>query len=197
MSDGRSVTAVTAYVRRRPVLRAVGVDLAGARASRHGQGGVAELMPQGSRSGERRGVRQKGTPHRATLERRLRAQSRLAAARLGVLTLDNILTAVAVAKAADEIIDHQLQASIAAAPSVHPRPTGVAVKDMTPPPDTAAHEEARKRLVADLDDLARPEPLTIEAEVMPTCVERPTLRGTAPTPADQQPQRQCCAPARH
>jgi hypothetical protein len=79
-----------------------------------------------------------------------------------------------------EIIDHQLQASIAAAPSVHPRPTAVAVKDMTLPPDTAAHEEARKRLVADLDDLARPEPLTIEAEAMPTCVERPTPRGMAP-----------------
>ena len=119
-------------------------------------------MPQGSSPGERRGGRQKGTPNRATLEKRIRAQSGIAKAKLsGVLPLDIILTVAAGGEPAARITDRQLQAAIAAAPYVHPKLTAVALKDVTPP-DPAADEQrayAKAKIMRLLEDMAKPEPL--------------------------------------
>ena len=122
-------------------------------------------MPRGSAPGERRGGRHKGTPNKATVERQMRAQAGLEAAKLtGKLPLDIMLTVAAGGPEADKISDRQLQAAIAAAPYVHPKLAAVAVKDVTPP-DPALDERrrrAREVFLRELQALARPESLTIE-----------------------------------
>ena len=101
-------------------------------------------MPRGSAPGERRGGRQKGTPNKSTIERKLRAQEGLAAARqTGRLPLDIMLAVAVGGPGADKISDRQLQAAIAAAPYVHPKLAAVAVNDVTPP---ARDEEKRKQI---------------------------------------------------
>ena len=74
-------------------------------------------MPRGSAPGERRGGRQKGTPNKVTIERRMRAQAGLEAAKqTGAMPLDIMLAVAAGGPEADKISDRQLQAAIAAAP---------------------------------------------------------------------------------
>ena len=139
-------------------------------------------MPQGSAPGERRGGRAPGTPNRATVERRMRAQAGLEVAkRTGVMPLDIILTVAAGGPEADKISDRQLQAAIAAAPYVHPKLAAVAVKDVTPPNpiDDEKRQLAKQAVLRMLADLAKPEPLVIEH------VERPRGPGaTVPAPPE-------------
>ena len=122
-------------------------------------------MPRGSAPGERRGGRAPGTPNKATVERRMRVQAGLEAAKLtGKLPLDIMLTVAAGGPEADKISDRQLQAAIAAAPYVHPKLAAVAVKDVTPP-DPEREEKARlirKKLHDWLQEMAKPEPLVTE-----------------------------------
>ena len=88
-------------------------------------------MPQGSKPGERRGGRRKGNKNRATIERQMRANSGVAAARQsGVMPLDIILTVARGGEAAAQITDRQFAAAVAAAPFFHARLSAVAVKDM-------------------------------------------------------------------
>ena len=140
-------------------------------------------MPQGSRPGERRGGRRKGTPNKATVVRQLQAQAGLAAAKsTGVLPLDIILTVAAGGPAASKISDRQLQAAIAAAPYMHPRLTAVAVKDVAPP-DPVVEERrraVRAALFAELDKLAQPAPLTIEAGSLPATAPAANRMVTGP-----------------
>jgi hypothetical protein len=73
-------------------------------------------------AGKKTGGRQRGTPNKATVERRMRAQSGLAEAKLtGVSPLNIILMVAAGGEAAAGITDRQLQAACAAAPYIHPR----------------------------------------------------------------------------
>jgi len=121
-------------------------------------------VPQGSKKNERRGGRQKGTPNRLTIERRLRAQAGFAAAeQTGVMPLDIMLTVARGGEAAAGITDRQLAAAVAAAPYVHPKLAAVAVKDLTPPePAPEKTEEqrlARARVYALLKRLENAGPL--------------------------------------
>jgi hypothetical protein len=121
-------------------------------------------MPQGSLPGERRGGRQKGTPNRTTIERRIRTQAGIIAANVtGVTPLDLILMVARGGEAADKITDRQLNAAIAAAPYVHPRLAAVAVKDLTMPDPILLQQQAEVRaaLIARLQALAIPEPLQL------------------------------------
>ena len=142
-------------------------------------------MPRGSAPGERRGGQQKGTPNKATNERRLRAQAGLEAAKLtGVMPLDIMLTVAAVGSEADKISDRQLQVAIAAAPYVHPKLAAIAVKDVTPP-DPERDEKARRargEFIRMLEAMAKPEPLVIEH------TDRPKGHGASvPAPPDWPP----------
>ena len=121
-------------------------------------------MPRGSAPGERRGGRAPGTPNKATVERRMRVQAGLEAAKLtGKLPLDIMLTVAAGGPEADKISDRQLQAAIAAAPYVHPKLAAVAVKDVTPDPERDEKvRRAREEFIRLLNEMARPEPLVIE-----------------------------------
>lgn len=141
-------------------------------------------MPRGSAPGERRGGRAPGTLNKATVERRLRAQAGLEAARTtGVMPLDIMLTVAAGGPEADKISDRQLQAAIAAAPYVHPRLAAVAVKDVTPP-DPEREEKARRareEFIRLLNEMARPEPLVIEPATRPRGFGAPELAPLATT----------------
>jgi hypothetical protein len=127
-------------------------------------------MTRGSKPGERRGGRRKGTPNKATTERRLRTETGLAAARQsGVMPLDVIL-----ARMRDETLpngrkpsDEQFQAAIAAAPYLHPKLAAIAVDNVRPPDPvlTEQQEEARRLLFAHLEAMAVPEPLELEGTV--------------------------------
>ena len=122
-------------------------------------------MPRGSAPGERRGGRAPGTPNKATVERRMRAQAGLEVAkRTGVMPLDIMLTVAAGGPEAAKITDRQLQAAIAAAPYVHPKLAAVAVSEEAPPdPDLEEKRRVAKQAVLRmLADLAKPEPLVIE-----------------------------------
>lgn len=120
-------------------------------------------MPRGSKPGERRGGRAKGTPNRATIEREMRARAGLAAAtQTGTMPLDIILTVAAGGEAAAAISDRQLAAAIAAAPFLHPRLSPVTVQPPMPPELEEERRRIRAALLQELADLARPEPLVIE-----------------------------------
>ena len=135
-------------------------------------------MARGSAPGERRGGRAPGTPNKATIERRVRAQAGLEVAkRTGVMPLDIMLTVAAGGREADKISDRQLRAAIAAAPYVHPRLAAVAVKDVTPP-DPEREEKARRareEFIRMLNEMARPEPLAIEHAARPRGLGAPEL----------------------
>ena len=122
-------------------------------------------MSRGSAPGERRGGRRPGVPNKATIERRLRAQAGLEAAKqTGAMPLDIMLAVAAGGPEADKISDRQLQAAIAAAPYVHPKLAAVAVKDVTPP-DPEQDDKARRareEFIRLLNEMARPEPLVYE-----------------------------------
>lgn len=139
-------------------------------------------MPRGSAPGERRGGRAPGTPNKATVERRLRAQAGLEAAKqTGAMPLDIMLAVAAGGPEADKISDRQLQAAIAAAPYVHPKLAAVAVKDVTPPNPELEEKKRQQRagILRRLEALAKPEPLVIEY------AERPRVQGTAdPAPPE-------------
>jgi hypothetical protein len=122
-------------------------------------------MPQGSKPGERRGGRQKGTPNRATIEKRIRAEHGIAAAKAnGLLPLDIMLQVAAGGEAAAQITDRQLHAAIAAAPYVHAKLAAVAVALKTPQDvvDEAERAEARAWVLKQLADMAKPEPLLLD-----------------------------------
>jgi hypothetical protein len=137
-------------------------------------------MGQGSKPGERRGGRQKGTPNKATLEQRMRAEHGIAAAKAtGLMPLDVILTVVAGGDAADRITDRQLHAAVAAAPYLHPKLSAVAVKNVTPQDvvDQAKRAEARAWVLKKLADLAKPEPLLLDHEEQATRAPAPRQTG--------------------
>jgi hypothetical protein len=122
-------------------------------------------MPRGSAPGERRGGRQKGTPNKATIERRMLARRGLAAVEhTGKLPLEIILAVAAGGTKADEISDRQLQAAIAAAPYIHPKLAAVAVQDVTPhdPDADAKRAQFREWCLKMLQGMAKPEPLVID-----------------------------------
>lgn len=141
-------------------------------------------MPRGSAPGERRGGRQKGAPNKATVERRMRAQAGLEAAKqTGTMPLDIMLAVAAGGPEADKISDRQLQAAIAAAPYAHPKLAAVAVKDVTPP-DPERDEKARRareEFIRILNEMARPEPLVIEPATQPRGFGAPELAPLATT----------------
>ena len=125
-------------------------------------------MTGGSKPGERRGGRQKGTPNKLTVEREMRATHGLEAARTGLMPLD-----VMFARMRDEPMtngrkptDEQFQAAVAAAPFVHPRLAAVAVKALNEPDPRLVQQAAAARLelMRRLDELAVPSPLMTERE---------------------------------
>ena len=140
-------------------------------------------MPRGSAPGERRGGRAPGTLNKATVERRLRAQAGLQAARTtGVLPLDIMLTVAAGGPEADKITDRQLQAAIAAAPYVHPKLAAVAVNDVTPDPEREEKaRRTREEFIRLLNEMARPEPLVIESAMQTKAFGAPELAALATT----------------
>lgn len=63
-----------------------------------------------------------------------------------------------------KVTDQQFEAAVAAAPYLHQKLTATTISGglTVSPAEQLAVAEARRRLVADLDALARPEPLTID-----------------------------------
>jgi hypothetical protein len=99
-------------------------------------------MPRGSKPGERRGGRRKGTLNKATVERRMRVASGLkAAVETGELPLDVILRRM---RGDTTVSNPQFEAAVAAAPYCHPRLSAVAHQ---PAPDLS-REERRAALAA-------------------------------------------------
>lgn len=129
--------------------------------------------------GMKTGGRQRGTPNKSTVERRLRAAQGLQAAHTdGLLPLDVMLARMwdKPLLAGRKVTDEQFQAAVAAAPYMHARLSAVAVRDMTPPDPVLVQrqDEARAQLVASLEALARPEPLTIEQATEADCIAHNT-----------------------
>jgi hypothetical protein len=86
-------------------------------------------MPKGSKPGERRGGREKGTPNRATVEREIRARTGVAnAVSSGLMPLDVILCRMREVALPNGLMptDDQVSAAIAAAPYLHARLSAVA-----------------------------------------------------------------------
>ncbi len=119
-------------------------------------------MRQGSKPGERRGGRQKGTPNKATVVLKMRAVAGLqAAAETGELPLDVILRRM---HGDATVTDRQFEAAVAAAPYLHPRMAVMAVQTVPDDPVADARRaQIRAEMIAGLQALARAEPLSIDA----------------------------------
>ncbi len=121
-------------------------------------------MPRGSKPGERRGGRQKGTFNKSTVERQLRATAGLkAAAETGELPLDVLLRCM---RGDKTVSDRMFEAAVAAAPYLHPRIAVMAVQTVSEPDPVAEARRAQVRaeMIASPQALARAEPLLIDAE---------------------------------
>lgn len=105
----------------------------------------------GSKPGERRGGRQKGTKNKATVLRHQAAQRGITMMqRFRLSPLEVMLTVVDGGPAADTITPRQFEAAVAAAPYCHPRLAAVAVM---PQPDGDA--DRRREVLGKLDYHAR------------------------------------------
>ena len=113
-------------------------------------------MPRGSKPGEHRGGRQKGTPNKATLVRQMRAVAGLKAAEeSGELPLDVILRRM---HGDTSVTDRQFEAAVAAAPYLHPRMAVMAVQTVPDDPVVEARRaQVRAEMIASLQALARGE----------------------------------------
>ena len=115
------------------------------------------MMPRGSKPGEHRGGRTKGTPNKATVVRQMRAVAGLKAAEeSGELPLDVILRRM---HGDTTVTDRQFEAAVAAAPYLHPRMAVMAVQTVPEDPVVEARRvQVRAEMIASLQALARAEP---------------------------------------
>jgi hypothetical protein len=131
-------------------------------------------MPKGSKPGERRGGRQKGTLNKLTVERQMRAIAGFKAAVVtGELPLDVMLRRM---HGDTTITDRQFEAAVAAAPYIHPRMAVMAVQSVPEldPLEEARRAQQRNELIAALQVLAKAEPLVIDMEQHPQSEEPAT-----------------------
>jgi hypothetical protein len=132
-------------------------------------------MPAGSKPGERRGGRSKGTPNAKTVRRKMAAAKGVRLAeRMRRSPLEIILTVADGGPEADKITPRMLEAAIAAAPYCHARLAAVAY---VPPPDDS--RDRRRDMLRRIPYQQRKQIAEIMAAALATVDDGPEIEGEA------------------